>query len=61
MEKTYEAKKFIPGLGKQVKVVSDEIDFKPVEQADSTATTVPELVADFNELLANLREAGIVK
>jgi len=29
-------------------------------QADSTATTVAQIVSDFNTLLANLRSAGII-
>ncbi|WP_453995250.1 hypothetical protein [Bacillus nitroreducens] len=56
-----EAKKLIPGLGTIVKIQPDEVSFQIDHQADSTATTLPELVADFNKLLAKLQEAGIMK
>lgn len=57
----HEAKKLIPGLGTLVKIVPDEVSFQIEHQANSTATTLPELVADFNELLAKLQTAGIMK
>ena len=34
---------------------------KAAAQADSTATTIAGLVADFNNLLAKLRTAGIIE
>lgn len=58
---TREAKTLIPGLGTLVKIQPDEVSFQIDHQADSTATSLPELVADFNQLLAKLQEAGIMK
>jgi hypothetical protein len=58
---TLEGKKLIPGLGTLVKIQPDEVSFQIEHQADSTATTLPELVADFNKLLVKLQEAGIMK
>ncbi|WP_342430011.1 hypothetical protein [Neobacillus sp. FSL H8-0543] len=54
-------KKLIPGLGTLGKIQPDEVSFQIEHQADSTAGTLPELVADFNELLAKLQAAGIMK
>lgn len=57
----HEGKKLIPGLGTLVKIHPDEVSFQLEHQADSTATTLPELVADFNKLLAKLQASGIMK
>lgn len=57
----HEAKKLIPGLGTLVKIQPNEVSFQIEHQVDSTAATLPELVADFNELLAKLQAAGIMK
>ncbi|WP_413381412.1 hypothetical protein [Alkalihalobacillus sp. 1P02AB] len=57
----HEGKKLIPGLGTLVKIQPDEVSFQIEHQADSAATTLPELVADFNELLAKLQASGIMK
>ncbi|WP_456270927.1 hypothetical protein [Bacillus sp. AK031] len=56
-----EGKKLFPGLGTLVKIQPDEVSFQIEHQTDSSATTLPELVADFNELLAKLQAAGIMK
>jgi hypothetical protein len=58
---TLAGKMLIPGLGTLVKIQPDEVSFQIEHQADSTATTLPELVADFNKLLGKLQEAGIMK
>jgi hypothetical protein len=43
------------------KLTFDGVEFKPSAlQADSTAADVPELVADFNALLAKLKAAGLM-
>lgn len=57
----YEAKKYIPGLGKDVLVQPDEVSFTVAHQAHSTAADVATLVADFNALLDKLVAAGIMK
>jgi len=56
-----EAKDYLPGLGNAFHVKSDEIDFEPQVQANSTATDVAGLKADLNALLAKLRAAGVIK
>ena len=57
----HEGKKLIPGLGTLVKIQPNEVSFQIEHQADSAAATLSELTADFNELLAKLQEAGIMK
>lgn len=56
-----EAKKLFPGLGTLVKIQPDEVSFQIEHQVNSTTSTLPELVADFNALLAKLQAAGIMK
>ena len=55
---------YVPGSDDAVpnkKYVDDQISaIQAAAQADSTATDVAGLVADFNTLLANLRTAGII-
>ena len=44
------------------KLTFDEVELKPCELvADSTASTVADVVTDFNNLLAGLKAAGIMK
>jgi hypothetical protein len=43
------------------KLLFNGVELKPaIAQADSTATDVTGIVADFNTLLSNLRTAGII-
>ncbi|WAB25003.1 head fiber protein [Lysinibacillus phage vB_LfM_LysYB1] len=66
------AGKYVPGLGKQFQIGEGEFDVEAVrkavgagvqveKQADSMATDVEGLKADFNSLLEKLRTAGIMK
>lgn len=57
----YDAKKYIPGLGKDVLVKPDEVSFTVDNQPHSVATTVTQLVADHNALIDALVVAGIMK
>jgi len=51
----------VDSVTKAIKVGGDNIVVTPaVAQADSEATTVELLLADFNTLLANLRTAGFI-
>lgn len=44
------------------KLVFENTEMKPAEtQADSAATTIADLKADFNSLLAKLKTAGLMK
>lgn len=45
------------GLGTEIKALADRV---AAAQADSTATDVTGLVADFNALLQKLRDAGLM-
>jgi hypothetical protein len=49
-------------ISSEGRLLFNGVELKPaVAQADSTATDVAGLVADFNTLLYNLRTAGIIK
>ncbi|QKE56456.1 hypothetical protein [Bacillus phage YungSlug] len=57
-----EGKKYIPGLGTNFKISKDEVEATTIKnQADSTATDVAGLKADFNALLKRFRDAGFMK
>lgn len=47
-------------LGSVIKDLQEKADKKVTTQANSTATDVPGLVADFNALLAKLKAAGVM-
>ena len=52
---------YIPGLGVDFYIDPEETNFQLPAQADSEATTIAELTADFNALLQKLRDANLMK